>query len=221
LKIFDAETRRRRAITIIVLLSASLCLCVKLPAETIDRIAVSVGNRVITASDLDRQIRVSAFLSGTKPDFSPAARRAMADRMVEHKLMQAEIDTTHSAAPDAAAIDAALADFRKRYFHSDEDYRRALAEAGLTEQDLRDELLAERALNAFIEIRFHPAVEVTEQEIGDYYQKNLAGKGVELPQVRAQIERMLVEQGADREVDSWLREARRRTQIVYHDEAFQ
>ena len=29
--------------------------------EIIDRIAASVGNRVITASDLDRQIRVAAF----------------------------------------------------------------------------------------------------------------------------------------------------------------
>lgn len=206
----------------LILASVSLCLCgVAFSADTIDRIAVSVGNRVITTSELDRQIRVSAFLSGTKPDFSPAARRAMAGRMVEHKLLESEIETTHSAAPDTAAVETALADFRKRYFHSDDEYRRALAGAGLSEQDLRDELLEERALNAFIEVRFHPAVEVTEQDIQNYYRQNLAGKGVELPQVRQQIERILVDQGADREVDTWLREARRRTQIVYHDEAFQ
>ena len=64
-------------------------------------------------------------------------------------------------------------------------------------------------------------MQVSEQEIQDYYRKNLAGKGVELAQVHAQIERILMEQGADREVDAWLREARRRTEIVYHDEAFQ
>ncbi len=62
---------------------------------------------------------------------------------------------------------------------------------------------------------------MSEQEIQDYYRKNLAGKGVELAQVHSQIERILMEQGADREVDAWLREARRRTGIVYHDEAFQ
>ena len=42
--------------------------------DTIDRIAVSVGNSVITTSDIERQIRVSAFLSGTKPDLSPASQ---------------------------------------------------------------------------------------------------------------------------------------------------
>jgi SurA N-terminal domain len=204
--------------------SASLCLCVllfSLSAETIDRIVVSVGSRVITASELDRQVHLAAFLSGTRPDFSPAARRAMADRMVENKLMQAEVETTHYIAPDASAIDPALADFRKRYFHSDDEYRRALAAAGLSEQDVRDELLRQRVLNGFIEIRFHPAVQVSEQEIQDYYRKNLAGKGVELAQVHAQVEQILMEQGADRAVDAWLREARRRTEIVYHDEAFQ
>src|SRR5208283_3476998 len=51
-------------------------------AEIVDRIAVSVGNRVITTSDLDRQIRVSAFLNGAKADQSAPARRAMAERMV-------------------------------------------------------------------------------------------------------------------------------------------
>ena len=85
-------------------------------AQTIDRIAVSVGSRVITAGELGRQVRLAAFLSGTRPDFSPAARRAMAERMVENKLMQAEIETTHYVAPDASGIDPALADFRKRYF---------------------------------------------------------------------------------------------------------
>ncbi len=206
--------------------SASLRLCVllfsfSLGAATIDRIAVSVGNRVITASELDRQIRLAAFLSGTEPDFSPAARRAMADRMVEHKLLQGEIETARSATPDAAAIDTALADFRKRYFPSASEYTRALAAAGLSEQDLRDELLRQRALNAFIEGRFHPAVQVSEQQIQDYYRQNLAGKGVELTQARAGIEQALTAQGADREVDAWLREARRRTEIIYHEEAFQ
>ena len=141
--------------------------------------------------------------------------------MVEHKLLEGEIETARSAAPEAAAIDTALADFRKRYFPSAPEYARALAAAGLSEQDLRDELLRQRALNAFIEARFHPAVQVTDQQIQDYYRQNLAGEGMELAQARAGIEQVLTAQGADREVDAWLREARRRTEIVYHEEAFQ
>src|SRR3954453_700777 len=63
-----------------------------LQAETIDRIAVAVGNRVITTSDIERQIRVSAFLSGAKPDLSAEARRKTAEAMVDQKLIRGELE---------------------------------------------------------------------------------------------------------------------------------
>ena len=198
-------------------------------AETIDRIAVSVGHRVITASDLDRQIRVAAFLSGAQPDFSPSAKRTMAERLVAQRLMLNEIETTHYVAPDPAALGPALADFQKKYFTGEEEYRRALAAAGLTESELRDELLRERLVAAFIDVRFHPAVQVTEQDIQQYFDKNVApaahtasGEQAVTPeQVHDQIERSLTAQQVDAEVERWLGEARRRTEIVYHDEALQ
>src|SRR5438477_7552515 len=71
-----------------------LALAIAASATIIDRVSVSVGNRVITASELDRQIRVTAFQNGVKPDFSPAARRATADRMVEQKLIQRELSNS-------------------------------------------------------------------------------------------------------------------------------
>jgi len=54
--------------------------------EIVDRIAASVGNRVITASDLDRQLRVAAFQDGVKPDFSPARKRAAVEAMIEQQM---------------------------------------------------------------------------------------------------------------------------------------
>jgi len=65
--------------------SISLLLVAGLHAEIIDRIAVSVGNQAVTTSDIDREIRVTALLNRSQPDFSPAARRATADRMVEQR----------------------------------------------------------------------------------------------------------------------------------------
>ena len=70
-----------------------------LRAEIIDRIAVSVGNQAITISDLDREIRVTAFLNRTPPDFSPAARRATADRMVEQRLILRELENSRYPSP--------------------------------------------------------------------------------------------------------------------------
>jgi hypothetical protein len=83
-------------------------------ADIIDRIAVSVGAQVITASDLDREIRVSAFLQGSVPDFSPAARRATADRMVDQKLIHHELETSRYPVPQASEIDPVLAELIQR-----------------------------------------------------------------------------------------------------------
>jgi hypothetical protein len=197
-----------------------------LRAETIDRIAVSVGNRVITASDLDKQIRVAAFLSGTVADFTAKGKRAIADRLVEQRLIQNEIEMTHYVEPQTSAIEPALRQFIAKYFKTSGEYQAALAKAGLTDRDVRDELLQERTVNAFIEVRFHPAVQVTEEQIRDYFEKTVApaatsGEALTLERFHDEIERTLTSKQVDAAVDQWVREARRRTTIVYHDEAFQ
>src|SRR5262249_48275559 len=68
-------------------------------ADLIDRIAVSVGNRVITRSDIERQIRVIAFQNGVQPDFSSANRHAVANKMIEQKLIQRELESSRYPAP--------------------------------------------------------------------------------------------------------------------------
>jgi len=202
-----------------------LCLC----ATVIDRIAVSVGNRVITTSDLDREIRVTAFLNGARPDFSPANKRATAERMVEQRLIRNELETARYPVPAAPEVEPELAQFKKNYFHSDEEYRRALSEDGITEDDLKAELLWQRTLLLFIDVRFRPGVQVSEQEVQDYFRKTVApaarqanpGQTPSLAQYRDEIEQKLAGDKVDQELDAWLQAARRRTQIVFHPEAFQ
>jgi hypothetical protein len=193
--------------------------------ETIDRIAVAVGNRVITTSDIDKQIRVAAFLSGTEANFSAAGKRAIADRLVEQRLIQNEIGMTHYVTANPAEIERALREFIAKYFKDDGAYPAALAKAGITDRDVREELLKQRTVNAFIEVRFHPAVQVTEEQIREYFEKTVApaagSEAVTLEGVRDQIEQTLTGRQVDAEVERWMREARRRAAIVYHDEAFQ
>src|SRR6476660_4088835 len=51
-------------------------------AEIIDRIAVVVGNRVITESEILREIRLTALLNDEPLDFSAVSKRKTADRLV-------------------------------------------------------------------------------------------------------------------------------------------
>ncbi|MGO9012978.1 MAG: hypothetical protein ACLQPN_23015 [Bryobacteraceae bacterium] len=215
--------------------AAPICLAIPVLAATlasatiIDRIAVSVGNRVITTVDIDRAIRVTAFLNGQQPDFSAASKRAAAERLVEQTLVRRELETSRYPTPLPAEIEPALAAFRHRYYPADADYRRALAQYGINDQDVRDALLWQRTLLQFIDVRFRPAVQITGEEIQHYFDTVLApqlraaepGKEISLDDYRGRIEDILAGQREDREMDNWLREARRQTPIVYHPEALQ
>jgi hypothetical protein len=196
-------------------------------ADIIDRIAVSVGNRVVTTSDLDREIRVSAFLGGTQPDFSPASKRATAERLIDQTLIRRELGT--SRYPDSAVgeIQTALADFKKKQFAGDDEYRRALQAYGITEEEVKDELRWQRTLLMFLGVRFRAGVEVSEQDILDYFTRVVEpaarnahpGQAPELSEYHDQIEEKLTGDRVDQEVEVWLQEARKRTDVVYHEEA--
>jgi len=198
-------------------------------ADILDRIAVSVGNRVITTSDLDREIRVTAFLNGVKPDFTPAGKRATADRMVEQRIIRNELETSRYPVPADSEVAPELEQFQKKYFHSDEEYRNALARYGITDDDVRAELLWQRTLLLFIDVRFRPGVQVTNQELQDYFDRTVApaaraahpGQPLSIEDYRSDIERKLVGEKVDQDIDRWLQQVRQRTEIVFHPEAFQ
>jgi peptidyl-prolyl cis-trans isomerase SurA len=222
-------SRRRRPFRFLYcLLALDLGLALGLQAVIIDRVAASVGNRVITASGVDRQIRVTAFQDGVKPDFSPAARRATAERMVEQKLIERELSNSRYPLPDPAELLPAIDQFRKDHFKDEPDFERALAEDGITLQDFKDLLLWQRTLLLFIEVRFESGAQITDREIQDYFEKTVKpaaqlahpGQLVDLDDYRDQIEQTIAGKRADQQLDTWLKEARKRVEIVYHDEVF-
>jgi peptidyl-prolyl cis-trans isomerase SurA len=206
-----------------------LSFALLLPAEIIDRIAVSAGNQAITTSDLDREIRVTTFLNRTQPDFSPAARRSTAERMVEQRLIQRELENSRYPAPAASEIDPILDKFKKDNFPTGEEYQRALADRGITEQDVKGELLWQRQLLLFIDVRFRPGVQVSDQDIADYFTKVVEpaaraahpDEPVTLDDYRQQIEEKLAGERVDEQMNAWLNNGRNRAQVVFHPEAFQ
>jgi hypothetical protein len=198
-------------------------------AEIIDRIAVSIGSTVITASEVDRAIRVTAFQNGLRPDFRAASRQETAQRLVDQKLVRREMDLSRYPQPDPSEADPLLTQLRAGRYPNDTEFQQALRDYGVTEQDLRDALLWELTLVGFIEVRFRPAIQVTNQELEDYFEKVVRpaaqaarpGEAVTLDDYRNRIEEKLAGQRADQEVDNWLKEARKRMVIEVHEEAFQ
>jgi hypothetical protein len=64
-------------------LICALLAIVAAQAEILDRIAASVDALVITQSELERQIRVTAFQDGVKPDLGPQAKQTTLQKMID------------------------------------------------------------------------------------------------------------------------------------------
>jgi hypothetical protein len=212
---------RRGAILILVSLSL-------LRAEIIDRVAVTVGTNVITASEVLEEIRLTAFLNGDKPEFTADAKRKAAGRLVEQALIGREMDAGQFPAPEPSDVSQMLEDVKKQRFASEPEYRRVLTEFGLQEEDVVRHLLKQLATLRFIDLRFRPAVQIPEADLWEYYRYKLVpqwqdkgGKPPSFEEARNKVEEILKQQRVDQTLDNWIKEMRNRIRIEYHEEAFQ
>lgn len=189
-------------------------------AEVIDRIAVSVGNQVITEAQIIDEIRVTALLNHQKAEFTADQKKAAAERLIQQTLMKREMDLSHYPLPDLAEADPLMTGALAN--------RDTLAQAGVTEQELKQHLWWQLATLRFIEYRFRPSVQIPEAAIKDYYDRKRIEwerEGVNpipsLEDSRADIEKILTQQRVDRALDRWLGDTRTQVEILYRKEAFQ
>jgi len=189
-----------------------LCSCVALTATIVDRIAITAGNQVITDSEIDQRIRLTAFENSDKPSLNLAARKNAADRLIDEKLIEHEMDVGHYPRLNS--------DERGKLLDDKPGLDSSLAAYGLTRAELETDLAKQADLLTFVNLRFRPAVQVTDADIRRYFQTDIQPKlppgdtrGVE--DFRSQIETKLTGDMADRDMDTWLKEQRKRTKIQY------
>jgi hypothetical protein len=200
----------------------ALLLVVLGSAEIIDRIAVTVDKRVVTESEVLRQIRITAFLNQEEPDFSSANRRAMADKLVEQLLIRRELEG--SSYGSFAAPSNSSYELIKQKFKTPEEYAQALARYQLTDADIRKALEWQSTLLSFVDVRFRPGVQIPPSEIREYYDQQVAQNPGKLPpfdDAKSDIEEILTSQRVDNALDRWLGQARTQSRIRYMQEVFQ
>jgi hypothetical protein len=196
-------------------------------AAIIDRVAVSVGNSAITESELERQLRITAFLNRQKAEFTPEAKRRVANRLVEQKLVKRELELSRYAFPSEADVKPLLDEVKSNYV-DEAAFQKALTAYGITVEDLKRQLHWQLTLLRFIEVRFRPGIEVNEQEIRDYFEREIQqaalkenpGHSVSLQEHRERIEEILTAQKVDQSLDAWLKTARVQANVKFREEAF-
>ncbi len=197
-----------------------------LAGELLDRVAVTIGNQVITQNEIVDEIRMNAFLNNEPANFSEQSKRAAADRLIEQKLIYKEMEMGRYPAASPQEANGMLDKLEKTRSRSRGDFDKELRAAGITEEQLREHLLWGLTLSNFIDLRFRPAVQVTRKDVQDYYQNKIlpattADKKPVFAEVRAQIEQTLTAERADQQLDAWLKDAKNRAHIEFHKEAFE
>jgi hypothetical protein len=131
----------------------SLILYLGLGAVLIDRIAIVVDEEVIKESDIRERIRLEAFLSGRKLDFSPPIQRDVAHELIDEAVLRWELKSGFYDVPDESAVQERLDSIRQQF--ADEDaYRRRLADYEINEKMLEEHLRFQIAVREFIQLRF-------------------------------------------------------------------
>lgn len=196
-----------------------------LAAEIIDRIAITVGKQVITESQIDQEIRVTAFLNREKVDLSTAARREAAGRLIEQALVRREMDFSRYPLPELSDTGELLQSIKAMY-PNEAEFQEALQSYGITLDDLTRRLWWQLTLLRFIDYRFRPGIQIPPADVQAYYRQQVfewQQKGTRpiptLEESRDQIEEILTQHKIDQALDQWLAEARSQATINYLDPA--
>jgi len=199
-----------RAITVALVSAISF-------AAIIDRVAIVVDNHPILDSAINRDIRITSFLNRAKPDLTHASRKQAASRLIDQELIRAEIRTgDYPVAPDHEAA-GLLAQIKKDRL----DYGQALLRAGITEDELNDRLLWQMTVLRFIDTRFRPGVNVTSEEIAQYFNAHRAQFPGTLEEAGAKVGDFLTGEQVNQALDEWLRQKRQETRIDYLEKTLQ
>ena len=181
----------------------ALLLSIPLSAAVIDRIAVIVGNTVITETEVLQEARLEAFLNQTPLDLSPQQRKTAAERLVDQQLVRNEMHVGSYPEPAAADVDSMLRNFRQENFKTEEQYRASLEKYGVTEDQLRKYLAWQLSAIRFTDLRFGGLAST---------QQSADRVGTDGAAPKADV---------DQQMDAWLKETRNTTKVQFKPGAFQ
>ncbi|MEO8658936.1 MAG: hypothetical protein ABI693_10710 [Bryobacteraceae bacterium] len=182
-----------------------------LSAVVVDRIAIVVGKRAIKTSDIDREIRITDFVNGDPLKIDAQSRERAAERLIGQELIRREIAAGGYRTAADSEVEQFLTELKKQRFGPDPEYRRSLAQYGITEETLRRHTQWQMTVLDFIEQRFRPGVVISEDDLRDYIRRNPAGTGDATPTAdeRQRIEDEIAGPRVTKLFEEWLAQARR------------
>ncbi len=205
--------------------AAIFMLTTGLAAATIDRIAVVVNQHVVKDSDIERDIRIVSFLNRETADFSPASRKVSASRLIDQEYIRREIAAGQFAPPPHSEAEQLLENLKKNQKTAGANLSKTLAARGISEEELRQQLVWQLTVLRFIDQRFRPAAVVTNDDLQTYFdehrtelRKEHAGKPLKLDDVRAEIQDTIAGERVNQLFYAWLEQRRKAMPPEFHED---
>jgi hypothetical protein len=182
--------------------------------QPIDGVAARIEDDIITESEVRELAAFQQLVDG-----KPKPRAEVLSELGDQWMIRSEANTAKYAQPASADVDRAYAEFEKQ-FPSIEDFKQRCADAGLSEPAVRRMIQQQLYLSRFIDYRFRPAAQVTDQQVADYYRDDfvpqLKARNAEVPaldDVEDTIREVLIQRAINERETKFLDENRGRLKI--------
>ncbi len=196
------------------------CAC----GEEIDRLIAAVNGKVITEGDLDLARSLNSLMFYGKTPV-PGSRDDELSRLIDLELMRQELKNFSLTQEDEGRVQVRMQSLRDTYAEKGGGLLILLRQLGLQESELISYVRLEFAILKFVDFRFKPFVNVSEEEIKNYYEGRLSPQlrksNLDLPAlagVSTKIEEILKEEKTNAVLEQWISEIRRNSHIEYFDE---
>jgi len=185
-----------------------------LGAQVIDRVMARVGGQVITLSD----VRAAMALGFVRPSSGADPTADALNVLIDRELMLAEATRFAAPEPDPAAVDARIAEVRRR-FASEAEWNAALEVSAMTPERLRDIVRDNLRVEAYVDQLFSAPAQPTDDEVARYYEQHRADFVRDGRQLSLDESRDLARERATAErrralVADWVAGLRSRTVVV-------
>jgi hypothetical protein len=212
----------KRLLTTLVLVLAfgSVCAAQQVVDKMVATVNGGVRTELITYSDLMWQLALQPDTPLDNPS-SQQLNRAL-QLLIDQRLILQEAEKLPTIVPTPQEITDSRNELI-RHFASESALRERMQRVGLTSEKL-DEIIEQRLkMEKYLDFRFRNFVVISQKEIADYYRDiyvprlkaRSPGRIVPpLEQVRAEIERTLMEAKIESDTDAFLDTLRERAEIV-------
>src|SRR4051794_17704711 len=144
-----------------------------LSLEKIPAVVARVNGKEIKKGELmdgAQAIQMQMAQMGQQANPTADLFREALDRLIVIQLLNQDAKAQGVTVPETDVQQAVTS--RKRNFPTEADYKKALAQAGITEKDLLARAREQLTIQKYIATKLAPQVTVSDQAVRDYYEKN-------------------------------------------------